>query len=69
MKILYVENNDDNICGLENRPTRAGFTVMIARDGVQGVAMASAEQPHLAARRIASIDRRIRLYGLLPYDH
>lgn len=47
MKILYVEDNDDNIYVLENRLTRAGFTVMIARDGAQGVAMASAEQPDL----------------------
>jgi len=47
MKILYVEDNDDNIYVLESRLTRAGFTVMIARDGIQGVAMASAEQPDL----------------------
>jgi CheY-like chemotaxis protein len=47
MKILYVEDNDDNIYMLENRLKRAGFTVMIARDGAQGVAMALAEQPDL----------------------
>jgi len=47
MKILYVEDNDDNIYMLERRLTRAGFTVMIARDGAQGVAMAGAEQPDL----------------------
>jgi two-component system cell cycle response regulator DivK len=47
MKILYVEDNDDNIYVLENRLKRAGFNVMIARDGAQGVAMASAEQPDL----------------------
>jgi two-component system, cell cycle response regulator DivK len=47
MKILYVEDNDDNIYALENRLKRAGFTVMIARDGAQGVDMASAEQPDL----------------------
>ncbi|MBI1997733.1 MAG: response regulator [Deltaproteobacteria bacterium] len=47
MKILYVEDNDDNIYMLENRLKRAGFTVMIARDGAQGVAMAGAEQPDL----------------------
>ena len=47
MRILYVEDNDDNIYVLENRMKRAGFTVMIARDGAQGVAMASAEQPDL----------------------
>ena len=47
MKILYVEDNDDNIYVLENRLTRAGFKVMIARDGAEGVTMASAEQPDL----------------------
>lgn len=47
MKILYVEDNDDNIYMLENRLKRAGFTVMIARDGAEGVAMALAEQPDL----------------------
>jgi CheY-like chemotaxis protein len=47
MKILYVEDNDDNIYVLENRLKRAGFNVIVARDGAQGVTMASAEQPDL----------------------
>ena len=47
MKILYVEDNDDNIYMLKNRLTRAGFTVVIATNGVQGVAMAASEQPDL----------------------
>jgi len=47
VKILYVEDNDDNIYMLEKRLKRAGFTVMIARDGAQGVAMAAAELPDL----------------------
>ena len=47
MKILYVEDNDDNIYMLQRRLTRAGYTVMIARDGAQGVALATAEQPDL----------------------
>ena len=47
MKILYVEDNDDNIYVVKNRLTRAGFTVLIATDGAQGVAIATAEQPHL----------------------
>jgi CheY-like chemotaxis protein len=46
-KILYVEDNDDNIYMLKNRLTRAGFTVAIATDGPQGVAMAASEQPDL----------------------
>jgi CheY-like chemotaxis protein len=47
MKILYVEDNDDNIYMLERRLKRAGFEVLIARDGAQGVAMAAAELPDL----------------------
>ena len=47
MKILYVEDNDDNVYMLRNRLTRAGFTVVIATDGVQGVAMAGTERPDL----------------------
>ena len=47
MKILYVEDNDDNIFMLKNRLTRAGFAVVVATDGEQGVAMAKAEEPDL----------------------
>ena len=47
MKILYVEDNDDNVYMLKNRLTRAGFTVVIAPDGTQGVAMAGTEKPDL----------------------
>ena len=47
MKILYVEDNEDNIYMLERRLKRAGFDVVIARDGAQGVAMAAAELPAL----------------------
>jgi CheY-like chemotaxis protein len=47
MRILYVEDNDDNIYMLKNRLTRAGFTVIIATDGAQGVAIAASEQPDL----------------------
>ena len=36
MRILYVEDNDDNIYMLQRRLTRASFTVMIAKDGEQG---------------------------------
>lgn len=46
-RILYVEDNDDNIYVLKNRLTRAGFAVVVAMDGEQGVAMAKAEQPDL----------------------
>jgi two-component system cell cycle response regulator DivK len=47
MKILYVEDNDDNIFMLQRRLTRAGYTVVVATDGAQGVAMAASEQPDL----------------------
>ena len=47
MKILYVEDNDDNVYMLKTRLTRAGFTVIIATGGAQRVAMATSEQPDL----------------------
>ena len=47
MRILYIEDNDDNVYVVKNRLTRAGFSVLIAMDGAQGVAVATAEQPDL----------------------
>jgi CheY-like chemotaxis protein len=47
MKILYAEDNDDNVFILKTRLTRAGFTVLIAADGAQAVAMAMTEQPDM----------------------
>jgi CheY-like chemotaxis protein len=47
IKILYVEDNEDNIYMLKNRLGRKGFNVLIAMDGAQGVAMAASEQPEL----------------------
>jgi CheY-like chemotaxis protein len=47
MKILYVEDNDDSVYMLKNRLSRAGFTVVVATDGAQGVAMATSEKPDL----------------------
>lgn len=47
MKILYVEDNDDNIYMLKNRLARAGFTVVVATDGARGIAMAASELPDL----------------------
>jgi len=35
MKILYVEDNEDNIYVLKNRLIRAGHTVLIATDGLR----------------------------------
>lgn len=47
MKILYVEDNEDNVYMLKNRLTRKGFTVVIATDGLLGVTMAASEKPDL----------------------
>lgn len=47
MKIVYVEDNEDNVYVLENRLRRAGFDVVVAIDGMQGIALTAAEQPNL----------------------
>jgi CheY-like chemotaxis protein len=47
MKILYVEDNEDNVYMLRRRLERAGFAVVIASSGTQGIAMASSERPDL----------------------
>jgi CheY-like chemotaxis protein len=46
-KILYVEDNDDNIFMLTHRLSKHGYEVVVAGDGEQGVARASDEQPAL----------------------
>ncbi len=46
-RILYVEDNDDNIYMLQNRLKRQGFEVLIARDGASGVEIARSERPDL----------------------
>jgi CheY-like chemotaxis protein len=58
MKILYVEDNDDNVYMLKNRLSRAGFTVVVATNGVQGVVMASSEQPDLVLMDLTLPDIR-----------
>ena len=45
MKILYVEDNQDNIYVLEHRLKRQGHTVVIACDGASGVQFAAIERP------------------------
>jgi CheY-like chemotaxis protein len=47
VKILYVEDNEDNLYMLSNRLTRRGYEVVSARDGQQGIAMAASEEPAL----------------------
>ena len=46
-KILYVEDNEDNIYMLKYRLERRGFHVVVAMDGEQAVEMAVAEDPSL----------------------
>jgi CheY-like chemotaxis protein len=46
-KVLYVEDNEDNVYVLKTRLTRKGYTVLIASDGAEGVSMAVAEQPEV----------------------
>jgi CheY-like chemotaxis protein len=47
LKILYVEDNEDNVYMLRKRLSRAGFAVLVAVDGAEGVAAAMAEKPDL----------------------
>ena len=46
-KILYVEDNEDNVYMLSRRLKRKGFEIVVAIDGEQGVEMASSEKPDL----------------------
>ncbi len=46
-RILYVEDNEDNIYMLTNRLQRKGYEVIVAKDGVQGVEMTRRENPAL----------------------
>ena len=47
MKILYLEDNEDNADILRRRLGRLGFKIVIATDGEAGVAMAADEMPDL----------------------
>ena len=46
-RILYIEDNDDNVYVVQQRLGRAGHTILVARDGAAGIAMAAAEKPDL----------------------
>jgi CheY-like chemotaxis protein len=46
-KILYIEDNEDNIYMLSRRLDRKGYEVLIATDGASGVEMARSEGPAL----------------------
>ena len=47
IKILYVEDNEDNVYMLSRRLKRKGFEVVVATDGEMGVNMAEKEKPDL----------------------
>jgi two-component system, cell cycle response regulator DivK len=44
-KILYVEDNEDNVYMLGRRLRRHGFEMVAAPDGERGIALARSEQP------------------------
>src|SRR6516164_366840 len=44
-KVLYVEDNDDNVFMLTSRLRKNGLDVVVARDGETGVATAVRERP------------------------
>ena len=46
-KLLYIEDNDDNVYMLKSRLERRGYTVCVATDGEQGMEMARTEAPAL----------------------
>ena len=46
-KILYVEDNEDNIYMLSRRLKRKNFDLVIARDGEAGVEAAQKENPDI----------------------
>ncbi len=46
-KILYVEDNEDNVYMLTRRLKRKGYEILVAGDGAAGVAVATAELPAL----------------------
>ena len=47
VKILYIEDNEDNFYMLSNRLKRRGYEVVAAPDGESGIAMALTETPAL----------------------
>lgn len=46
-KILYVEDNEDNVFMLTRRLKKRGYEVIVAGDGEEGVVRANEEQPGL----------------------
>jgi two-component system, cell cycle response regulator DivK len=46
-KILYVEDNEDNIYMLRRRLERQGIEVLVAKNGAEGIESARREHPDL----------------------
>ncbi len=46
-RILYVEDNEDNIYMLTRRLERKGYEVLVALDGAKGIEMARTDMPSL----------------------
>ena len=46
-RILYVEDNEDNVYMLRRRLERKGIEVIVANDGAEGIATAQRELPDL----------------------
>lgn len=46
-KILYVEDNEDNIYMLSRRLKKRGYEVIVAKDGEKGVQLAMEKMPDL----------------------
>jgi two-component system cell cycle response regulator DivK len=47
VKILYIEDNEDNIYVVSRRLQRKGYEVLIARDGAEGLVLAKNRAPAL----------------------
>jgi two-component system, cell cycle response regulator DivK len=45
LKVLYIEDNEDNIYLFKRRLGKQGYEVLIARDGGKGLELARSEQP------------------------
>ena len=46
-RVLYVEDNDDNVFMLSRRLQRRGYEILVAADGESGIEVAQIEQPDL----------------------
>jgi CheY-like chemotaxis protein len=47
VRLLYIEDNDDNIYMLSRRLARRGFDVVVATDGVAGISSAQEARPEI----------------------